>query len=467
MPSPGLHSPAVYIPKRRLTGETVAAAFGGKPGKGSRAVAAFDEDVVTMAIAAGERAIAGGGDGAGSIGAVFLATTSAPLAEKSAASLVAAGLGLGGVAATDVGGGLAAGLAALAAACDAVASGRVPAALAVAAERLTEAPGTAAELRVGDGAAAVVVTASGGCLTVRGRHAAADPLATQWRRAGEPFRRATDARFAAEAGAARLVPAALGAACEAAGWTSADLGAAAAATLDARAGAGLLAAAGVGQTAARADTLQPAVGHLGCAHPLALLARLAEGAAPGARLGLVAGGDGVDAWCFEVTAPIDATRAAAAEREGEPLAHYGAYLRGRGLLPAAPGVPMEPFTSASMLAREADAWWRWQGRACEGCRTVLVLPTPACPHCGAERTRPVALGRVGTVFTATAEHYVPSPEPPTGMVVIDLEGGGRATVQWAGGAGPLPAIGDRVRLVLRKYHEADGWPHYWWKALPE
>ena len=413
-----------------------------------------------MAIEAGRAAMANAGDV--EIDAVYVATNTATLIEKSTAASVAAGVADGNPAAVqDFGGGYGAGLSALSAACDAVDAGTHQHVLVVASELRTEAPGTPGEIRVGDGAAAVVVDAGGGTLELRGRERVADEFAGQWKRADERFRRAADGRLAGEMEAGG-VDGALTNLYLQVERAPADLDRATVSSLDARSVARALKRAGVPEEATRPDDLQGAVGHLGAAHPLALLTVLVDGAPAGSQIALASGSDGVEGWWFESVGDVGTNGAPA---ETEEVQHYGRYLRARGLLPAAPATPMEPFTSSAMLQREAEAWWQWRGRKCEQCGTVLVLPLPACHSCRGERFDAVDLARTGTVFTVTAEHYMPSPEPPTGMVVIDLDGGGRATVQWAGGAGDVPAIGDRVRLVLRKYHEAEGMPHYWWKAV--
>ena len=77
------------------------------------------------------------------------------------------------------------------------------------------------------------------------------------------------------------------------------------------------------------------------------------------------------------------------------------------------------------------------------------------------------LARQGVVFTATREHYFPSPDAPTGMAVVDLDGGGRGVFQVADAPPDGLAVGARVRLVWRKYHDAGGFPHYFWKAVAD
>ena len=69
----------------------------------------------------------------------------------------------------------------------------------------------------------------------------------------------------------------------------------------------------------------------------------------------------------------------------------------------------------------------------------------------------------GTAFSITHEHYYPTPEPPLGMATVNLDGGGRLTLQIADENTPLQ-VGDRVELVFRRLHDAGGRPNYFWKC---
>jgi uncharacterized OB-fold protein len=57
------------------------------------------------------------------------------------------------------------------------------------------------------------------------------------------------------------------------------------------------------------------------------------------------------------------------------------------------------------------------------------------------------------------------------MVVIDLDGGGRLTVQQTDDMYPsesnLIKIGDKVKLVFRKMMENDKKPNYFWKCIKQ
>src|SRR5262249_34097854 len=82
----GIVSAGGHGPRHRLTAKTLGAVWGAG-GAGERAVANYDEDSLTMAVEASLNAIHG--RDARGIGACFLASTSAPYAEKSSAAILA------------------------------------------------------------------------------------------------------------------------------------------------------------------------------------------------------------------------------------------------------------------------------------------------------------------------------------------------------------------------------------------
>ena len=155
----GIAAFGAYIPRYRLGADT--AGWGARQ---QRAVANFDEDSVTMAVAAGADAL-GGRDRAGIDGIIFASTT-APYAEKQAAAIVAAALDLRpDIFAADIGNTLRAGTTALKAALDAVAAGSARQVLVVIADSRQGPPRGDTERNAGDGAAAFVIasgSAAGG-----------------------------------------------------------------------------------------------------------------------------------------------------------------------------------------------------------------------------------------------------------------------------------------------------------------
>src|ERR1035438_820043 len=174
----GITNYSVYVPRRRMRRETIAAAWGAPAVPGSKAVMNFDEDSLTMAqSAAWPLAQSGGAE------ALWFASTSSPYWQRSAASLIAAACDLPAQTATaDFGGSLRAGTTALRAALDAVAAGSVRTALVTAADCRDGAPESAEEMLFGDAAAAVAGGSDGLCAELVASVSRSDDFPDEWRR---------------------------------------------------------------------------------------------------------------------------------------------------------------------------------------------------------------------------------------------------------------------------------------------
>src|SRR5947207_3222804 len=154
----GITSYGAYVPMLRLA---LAAIGGGapKPGGPEKAVANWDEDSVTMAVAAAIDCLRG--IERSSVDGVLFASTSYPFKEKQAAAIVARALDLRrDVLTADIGDSLRAGTTALRAAVDAVKAGSAKHLLVVAGETRMAAPRSAMEANLGDGAAAFLIGAA-------------------------------------------------------------------------------------------------------------------------------------------------------------------------------------------------------------------------------------------------------------------------------------------------------------------
>ncbi len=128
----------------------------------------------------------------------------------------------------------------------------------------------------------------------------------------------------------------------------------------------------------------------------------------------------------------------------------------------------EMFSSEMMEEREKETLRYLIGLKCEKCGTIYFLKSARCKKCKSDVFSKVQLSRNGTIFTYTHEHYFPVSFPPLNMLVIDLEDGGRLTVQQTDTMYPernSADIGSNVHLVLRKMIENDIRPNYFWKAI--
>jgi uncharacterized OB-fold protein len=127
----------------------------------------------------------------------------------------------------------------------------------------------------------------------------------------------------------------------------------------------------------------------------------------------------------------------------------------------------EMFSSEMMQEREKESLLYLKAHKCDSCGTIYYIKSAQCKKCKGNKFSDVQLTNTGIVYAITNEHYFPASFPPITMVVVDLDGGGRMTVQQTDTMYPdnfALKIGSKVRLVLRKMIENDVKPNYFWKA---
>lgn len=457
----GIEALGLAIPLRRLPGSLLRESWGAGGSAATRAVAAHDQDVVTLAV---DAAFDTGLVPSASVSEVFLASTTAPLEDGGNVNHLAVGCDLSeGVHAAELGGSLGAGAHALRAGAAAVRSGATRV-LVAAAEVQAPEPGSGAEGALGDGGVAVVLGAEPRFGAVLAHASLTTGLRERWRRRGERFTAEADRPFVQEKGfpvAMRTLARQL---LEAHDLEAAQVRVALAAP-DGAADRALRKSLALPAERFVEDATLDALGALGAAaFPLALARGLAA-SKPGERLLVLGASTGAEALLVRAgdDAPLLADRLAAALAPRRALTRYPQYLRMRGLLP---GERLDPWTSPAVLARDERALVRWRGARCRSCGAIELPPKPVCHGCDGREFGEVALGRAGTIVTFTADHLVPSPEPPTVMVAADLDGGGRYYAELVDAERAAVAVGARVALTFRRVHEGGGFPNYAWKMRP-
>lgn len=132
---------------------------------------------------------------------------------------------------------------------------------------------------------------------------------------------------------------------------------------------------------------------------------------------------------------------------------------------------IDVFSSEMISEREKDNLLYLKAQKCTKCGTVYFMNAARCNTCHHTQFEPTQLSKKGTVYSQTSEYYFPNSFAPTNMIIIDLEGGGRMTVQqtddmFANDSNTIK-IGDQVELVLRKMMENDKKPNYFWKCIKQ
>jgi hydroxymethylglutaryl-CoA synthase len=446
-------------PELRLRVADVGAAWG-RGGRGEVAVCAPDEDTLTLAWQAADRALAAAGIGARDVDALFWGTSRPPFSEGPSFAFLAASLQL----APTVGGSLTAGsthagMEALLAGADALAAGSARVALVIASDALRPGPGTGFETRCGAGAAALVLASDGpAAATLGARATRTRPFLDRYRGDGETDNRDLyDARLFREEiflPVVREVTATLGA-FEVRAWSLPDP--------DGRLGA--VVARGVGATETPSSTVYAAIGDAGAAAPL--LGGIAALDAAGLVAIVGTGGGRTTGTLVNVETPVPGAAATMDALAGGRAAAYTDVLRARGQLePVGETIPMGVPPESAMFVRGADEMLGLLGGRCVDCGTVSTPPSihPHCISCGGPKLEPVALARHGRVHTYVVNQTMPAPfVAPLPIAVLDMDDGARLMLQVIGDGTDIE-IGSRVELVLRKYAHERGVPVYGFKA---
>ncbi|HVU60040.1 MAG TPA: OB-fold domain-containing protein [Mycobacteriales bacterium] len=430
----------VHVPHRRLDRTQIAAVAGTGGGKGTRAVASYDEDSTTMAVEAGRACLASVDVSPQSL---WFATTSPTYLDKTNATAIHAALRLDRAAAAyDSIGSVRSAVAALRGCFEA---GK--AALAVAGDVRIGRPGSADEAAGGDAAAALLVgdEADGPLLAeLRGYACVTEEFIDRWRVPGDAGSKVWEERFG-ETKYAPLAAEALKTALGYAGIGPEDVDALVVAGLHERACAAAAKSSGVAAEKV-VDRLAASVGNPGAAQPYLLLARALEQAEPGQTIVLLVLSDGADALVLTTTAAIATyapRRLVGAEIIAGAPVSYGRYLSWRGLLEVEPPRRPEPARpSASAAGRSTD--WKF---GLEGAGGALA-------------------DQRGTVTTFTVDRLAYSQSPPVVFAVVDFDDGRRLPVELTDVDADEVAIGMRVEMTFRRLFTADGIANYFWKARP-
>jgi len=473
----GIAAYGAFVPQKRLPLSLIA----GRPareGGPEKAIADYDEDAVTMAVAAaldclsgGPSRESGGANERSLVDGLFFASTTYPLREKQGAALIAKALDLPrSVRTQDFASSLRAGTGALEAALDAVRAGSLRRVLVVASDCRMGAPRGALEAKLGDGAAAFLVASEGAIATPLGSWAVANELQDFWRGSDERYTHGWEDRFAIQEGYTPNTVEAVEGLFAKVGLGAGDFARAALYGPDARSLGGVAKQLGIAAERLQ-DPFFGRLGNTGAAFAPMLLAAALEDAKAGEKILVASYGDGAHALAFEVSDAIEKLEPRVgvsghlARRRA--LGSYDTYLKARNLQPQEWEAGADLGLSATVRYRERDADIAMMGARCSAC-SELHFPEPrVCYRCHAkDQWEPFRLSdQQGTVLSYTFDFFFPASEPPTIVVMTEVLGC-RVQVQLADTRPEEVRLDMQVRFAFRKIHEAGGKANYFWKALP-
>lgn len=461
----GIVSYGAYIPKLRLDRKLIAQSWGIPAAPGEIAVGNFDEDALTMALEAGRDCIL---DDPTGVGGVYFASTSAPYAEKSCATVVASVLDLPEDSVTaDFGASLSAGATAMALAAAGVDDGVAQNILVTAGECRIPESKTADEQTFGDGAGAMLIGKDNVIAEIKGVHNSYDEVLGAWRLPGDASVRDVGARFYASKGYVPGMVQALKAAVEKFGLKLEDISKVVYSGPDFRSHGQVAKILKLSPEQVQ-DALFAFVGGCGSAQCLMMLAAALEDARPGDKILFAGAGDAYVVMFLEVTdaiaklPPRRAIKGHLASRQA--LASYAKYLEYKEVLKTG-----EPDGAGSMIQmwRDRKAILPLYGKKCLECETVYFPPRHVCPNCHAfDKNEDVRLARKGKLWNFIDDNLYVSVEAPTTLAISDLDDGSRIFTQMTDRNVGEVELDMPVELTFRKIHDGGNFRNYFWKTRP-
>ncbi|MCB0921465.1 MAG: hydroxymethylglutaryl-CoA synthase, partial [Actinobacteria bacterium] len=417
----GILSYGVYLPYWRLQRSAITAALGSGGGKGSRAVASYDEDTTSMGVEAARIALANAPAGA-QPGIVAFATTAPAYLDKTNATAIHAALALpSSVGAVDTIGSVRSGSAAIAVA-SAGGNG-----LAILSDIRTGLPGGNDEANGGDAAVAFLFGDGPDVIaTSIGRADVTAEFVDRWRTPGDSHSKQWEERFG-EYAYVPLAEQSVADALKAADLTMADVDHVIVTGLHTRAVAAARRAIG-----ASPDTLAPdltdQIGNTGTAHPALLLADVLDRATPNQTIAVVTLADGCSTHLLRTTDAITRRRPATSVRDRIAATRddlsYGSFLTWRGQIHREPPRRPEPDRPAGPPSLRGTAWkYGLFGSRDEN--GFVHLP-PARVSMGSGEIDHMEMVRMAdvraTIATFTVDRLAYSLSPPVVAAIIDFDG---------------------------------------------
>ncbi|MCP4755185.1 MAG: 3-hydroxy-3-methylglutaryl CoA synthase [Proteobacteria bacterium] len=478
----GICSYGGYVPRYRLNRGLVYQAMGWmNPGniansQGEKAVANFDEDSVTMAVAAGIDALTG--IDRTTIDGVYFASTSMPYKERLNAGIISTALGVDDhIRAADFTSSMKSGTTALLSALEGVESKRLNKVVVAASDCRLGPPASPQEMIFGDAAAAFVVGSENVVAEFKGCYSTTYDFVDHFRGQFAKFDRQWEDRWIRDLGFAKLVPETVNGLLEKYQLKMSDFAKVVYPCHYPAARKKMSQVLGFAPETEQ-NNFQGEIGETGTPHSLIMLIKALEEAKPGDKILVVSFGNGCDALCFEVTDNI----AKLAKRNGisgcltnrAELDNYTKYLVWRDILPADLG-----------MRAEEDLWTRWSalwrsnkfilglwGAECTQCGTRQLPPQKVCvnPECNATDAYVPYLfsDKTGYVFSYTGDNLAAGLNPPAIYGAVEFKEGGKFYFDFTDCELDSLSTGMPVSMSFRrKYYDKNrDISGYFWKAVP-
>lgn len=478
----GICSYSGYVPRYRLSRKLIFEAMGWMNpanianARGEKAVANYDEDSITLAVAAGRKALEN--ITPSSIENVYFASTTMPYKERLNAGIMVSALGLKDqIRAADFTGSLKSGTTALIAALESVNTGDDKKTIVTAADCRLGKPGSPQEMLFGDAAAAFVVGGDNVIAEYKGAYSVTYDFGDHFRGSSSKFDNQWEDRWIRDIGIEQFIPEAINGLLKKTGLQISDFAKIIYPCYYPAARKGIAKKLTITPEMDQ-DNLQTIIGDSGTPHALIMLAAALEEVKPGAKLMVIGFGSGCDALCFEATDNIVKSKRSktlsASLTHKTALDNYNKMLVWRNVMPADFGKRKEVdhWTRYSALWRNRKLVMGLVGGKCTQCGTAQIPSQDICvnPKCGATHSQDdySFADKIGKIVSFTGDNLAASVDPPAVYGQVEFQGGGKFMFDITDCK--LDEVSTEMSVLMsfrRKYYdEKRDISGYFWKAVP-
>lgn len=474
----GITSYGAYIPWYRISRKTISSAMGWfNPAAlpGEKAVANYDEDSISMAVAAGMDCL--NGFDREKIEGLYSATVSSPYKERGNAGIIATALDLGPhIRTADLTDTTKAATTALLSGWDTIKAGAAKTIMVCASDCRLGKAGSSEEQTYGDGAAALLLGDSKVTASLEGSYSVSYDFMGRWKSESDRFSHSGEDRWIRDQSYTKFIAEAISGLVKKYELNIKDFSKVIYPCLYLREHAAIGRSLGFEPKQVQPEMLTT-VGDTGTAHPLMMLVSALEEAKPGDKILVASYGNGSDAFFLQVTEEIERAK----DRRGikkhlamkKELTSYEKFSSFRNITPLEKGFRGEVgFTQVSLMWRERKIILALCGSRCKRCGTPQYPYQRVCvnPNCKAidEMEEYRFSDKGGRLFSYTADNLAFGISPPVIYGMVDFEGGGRFVFDLTDCEPDSLKVDMPVEMTFRRKYadEIRGIQGYSWKAMP-
>jgi len=478
----GIVSYGGYIPKLRLSRMGIFQSMGWfapaimAVASGERSMCNWDEDSLTMAVAAARDCLTGMDKG--KVDALYLCSTTLPFADRQNSGIASTALNLkDDVLTADFTASQKASTSGLVTALDAVKGGDKELVLVAAADKRETKSAYFHEMWYGDGGAALLMGTENVIAECLGSHSISIDFVDHFRGSQHKYDYNWEERWIRDEGYSKIIPEVVTGLMEKCKVSADDISKFIFPCFFTREHRGIAKKLGLAEKLV--DNMHDVCGETGTAHALVMLVQALEEANPGDKILVCSFGSGSDALLFEVTdkikdlpARVGITGSLANKKE---VMEYPKFLKFRDLMQTEMGIRAEANkqTALTTLYRKRKFLLGFVGGECQKCGTRQIPSMDICvnPDCGSVKAQVPAefADTPAHIKTFTGDMLSVSVNPPNIYGLVQFEGGGRILADFSDCELGDVAVGKPVKMAFRKrmYDEQRGFHAYFWKAIPQ